>query len=146
MDFYKTFRGKRVLGAHKTIRGFIVGPIFALLGGLLQYCLVRNSLVKIDLEVYSFLMPTLILSFLLGVGSLIGDSVKSFFKRQINIAPGKPWVPFDLVDFSIGSIALSFWYFSPGIQIYLIGIFLNPILSLLSNAFSKLVGLKKTWI
>jgi len=146
MDFYKTFRGKRILGSHKTIRGFIVGPLFALFAGLVQYYLVKNSIVNIDYNVYQSLTPTLILSFLMGFGALIGDSTKSFFKRQSNVAPGKPWIPFDLIDFTLGSAALSFWFFYPGLTIYIIGIIFNPIYSLISNAFSKLVGLKKTWI
>ena len=29
IDIYKTYKGKRIFGAHKTIRGFIIGIIFA---------------------------------------------------------------------------------------------------------------------
>jgi CDP-2,3-bis-(O-geranylgeranyl)-sn-glycerol synthase len=33
-----------------------------------------------------------------------GDAIKSFFKRRIGIAPGRPWVPADQLDFVIGAL------------------------------------------
>lgn len=35
-----------------------------------------------------------------------GDAAKSFFKRRVHVPPGKPWVPFDQLDFVIGVFAL----------------------------------------
>jgi hypothetical protein len=32
------------------------------------------------------------------------DSVKSFVKRRVGIAPGAPWIPFDQLDFVIGAL------------------------------------------
>jgi CDP-2,3-bis-(O-geranylgeranyl)-sn-glycerol synthase len=37
---------------------------------------------------------------------MAGDSVKSFVKRRIGIAPGKPWIPWDQLDFVLGALAL----------------------------------------
>ncbi len=39
----------------------------------------------------------------MGAGSLIGDSVESFFKRQAAVLPGKSWFPFDQIDYIIGA-------------------------------------------
>lgn len=145
-DFYKKYKGKRILGDHKTIRGYIVGIIFSATMGLLQFYLVKNNIWKYHHAIYLDPTKSLILSLLLGFGALFGDSLKSFFKRQVGIDPGKPWVPFDWIDFTIGAIILSFWYYYPGTIIYIVGIFLNPMISLLSNLLSRLIGLKKTWI
>ena len=43
---------------------------------------------------------------LLGSGALIGDAVKSFFKRKEGIKPGNRFIPWDQLDYSIGSLVL----------------------------------------
>ena len=41
---------------------------------------------------------------------MVGDSLKSFFKRRLDIAPGARWIPADQLDFVVGGlIVLSFW-------------------------------------
>lgn len=112
VDFGLQFRGKRVLGDHKTIRGFLLGTMVAILGVYLQIYFYNNlawhrAILPLD---YNFVNP-IILGFLLGFGALFGDAVKSFFKRQVNIAPGKSWAPFDQVDFILGGIVLSYFYY-----------------------------------
>lgn len=47
------------------------------------------------------------LGLLLGLGAVSGDAVKSFFKRRLGIAPGRPWVPFDQLDFQVGALLLA---------------------------------------
>lgn len=43
-----------------------------------------------------------------GFGALGGDALKSLVKRRCGIAPGKPWMPADQLDFVIGGlVALS---------------------------------------
>ncbi len=106
-----TFRKKRVLGSHKTIRGFIAGISAGILCVFLEVFLYTNvtfvrSFVSLD---YTQIQPVL-LGFLLGFGALFGDAAKSFFKRQLNIKPGKSWVPFDQIDFIIGGMLFSLFY------------------------------------
>ena len=36
---------------------------------------------------------------------MAGDSMKSLVKRRIGIAPGKPWIPWDQLDFVLGALA-----------------------------------------
>jgi CDP-2,3-bis-(O-geranylgeranyl)-sn-glycerol synthase len=38
---------------------------------------------------------------------MAGDSAKSFLKRRRGIPPGESWVPFDQLDFVIGSLILT---------------------------------------
>lgn len=92
LDFNKTFRGRRVFGAHKTWRGLIIGVIFGSITGLFLSSLFAGGL--------------------LGVGALVGDAVKSFFKRQLKIDSGHPWFPFDQVDYILSALLVA-WFIFP---------------------------------
>lgn len=104
IDGGATFRGKRLFGDHKTVRGFVVGVAIALLTGGMQYFLFQYEYVtNISIMSYSSILFVLGVSFLLGFGALVGDAIKSFFKRQFNILPGHSWPVFDQIDFVIGA-------------------------------------------
>lgn len=104
IDCGLTFRGKRVLGAHKTWRGLIAGIIFATLTLWLQQFMVdhitwvRHMTSQVDYAT----LPTLVLGPLFALGALGGDAIESFFKRQKGVAPGHGWFPFDQIDYIIG--------------------------------------------
>ena len=42
LDFYKSYRGRRIFGDHKTFRGLLAGIINGAIIGLLQVVLARN--------------------------------------------------------------------------------------------------------
>ncbi len=134
VDFYLKIRGKRILGSHKTIRGFIVGILVAIIGVYLQIFLYEHValLRKIYPLDYSTLNPIL-LGFLLGFGALAGDAVKSFFKRQRGIQPGRSWVPFDQIDYILGGIILTWLYIQLDwwhyITIFLMWLVIHPLAS-----------------
>ena len=139
-DFYLKFRGKRILGDHKTIRGFIFGILSSIFIVYLQIALYNNlefvrNLVWID---YNTINP-IIFGFLSGFGSLFGDSVKSFFKRQMNIKPGKSWVPFDQIDYILGGIVFTSFYIKLSFYEYIILFFvwflLHPATTFLGYLF-----------
>lgn len=105
MDFGKTFRGKRIFGQHKTWRGLIAGAVMATITLWVQQYLVREYgwfAGAAGQAGYSTL-PTLVLGSLFAIGALGGDAIKSFFKRQKGVAPGRSWFPFDQVDFIVGA-------------------------------------------
>lgn len=136
---------ERFLGSHKTWRGFYAGYLGALAILAIQLLLQKEQLLtpytlldyqNINLFGYAFLF---------GIGAIIGDTLKSFFKRCIGIKPGAPWFPFDQLDFVI--IALLFlWPFYtipwPHILVLLIA---TPVLHLLVNILAYKLGLKKVW-
>lgn len=103
VDFGKKIKGNIIFGQSKTWRGLIFGPIFGFFVVFLQWFLYKyNFFQKISLinfrEINIFLF-----AFLMCFGALIGDLIFSFFKRRRNIPPGHPWIPFDQLDFVIGS-------------------------------------------
>jgi CDP-2,3-bis-(O-geranylgeranyl)-sn-glycerol synthase len=84
LDFGLRVRGRRVLGANKTLRGFVVmvpavAAAFALLGSTAP-----ASLGVWDLPVQSFAA----LGAVAGFGFMAGELPNSFVKRQLDIAPG----------------------------------------------------------
>ena len=101
VDGYLMFRGKRVLGDHKTVRGIICGTLTGFLFFLLQR-LVRNTFLG-SWELVDYSKLPFYTGFLLGLGGLIGDSTKSFFKRQIGVEPGKSFFPWDQIDWILGT-------------------------------------------
>jgi CDP-2,3-bis-(O-geranylgeranyl)-sn-glycerol synthase len=94
-----------LFGKNKTYRGFAVAIIAGLIGAYLQMWLYNYSFFKsVSLGIdYSNPLNPLFLGILLGVGALVGDLVKSFFKRRIAIKSGKSFVPWDQIDFVLGS-------------------------------------------
>lgn len=45
---------------------------------------------------------------ILGFAALVGDAVKSYFKRRLGKEGGAPWVPFDQLDFVVFGLAAAF--------------------------------------
>lgn len=121
MDFHKSYAGKRILGDHKTWRGFIAGVLAAILTLWIQQLLVADVAVIGDFvnqHVDYLTLPTVLVGALFGIGALGGDAIESFFKRQRNTKPGDGWFPFDQTDYIIGGaiataafIQLSVWQY-----------------------------------
>jgi len=112
IDGGNTFRGHKILGPHKTWRGIIAGIIIATLVLWIQQILVANfawaqfAAGGIDYAA----LPVLLLGPLFAIGALGGDAVESFFKRQQNIKSGGTWVPFDQIDYIIGSVIVTLFF------------------------------------
>jgi CDP-2,3-bis-(O-geranylgeranyl)-sn-glycerol synthase len=108
MDFNLTFRGKRIFGDHKTIRGLLSGIFTSIIFTYFLVYVCGGLIPKLGL--LDFSQSPLIYGFLSGTGALLGDAVKSFFKRQLNIEPGKSWFFFDQADWIIGLLITFMWY------------------------------------
>jgi CDP-2,3-bis-(O-geranylgeranyl)-sn-glycerol synthase len=101
LDGGRAWRGIRLLGDSKTVRGLVAGILSAIAAAVIISFIFQG--------VYLHTNPIL-LGALLGLGALAGDSIKSFFKRRLRIAPGKTWFPFDQIDYILGAIAFTCWY------------------------------------
>ncbi len=109
LDFNKTFRGIRILGDHKTIRGFVFGIITATIVYALQIYLYNAGNYTHKISLINYNKTPFYLGSLLGLGAVGGDAVKSFFKRQLNKKPGKSWIPFDQIDWVAGALVITSW-------------------------------------
>ncbi len=145
VDFGIKFRGNRLLGDNKTIRGFISGIIASILIVYLQIYLYNtfpNIRENIRLD-YNSINP-LIFGFLSGFGALFGDSVKSFFKRQFNVAPGKSWFPFDQIDYIIGGIIFTSFYIRLSFNEYVLLFFMWFLLHPMTTFIGYILRLKNS--
>ncbi len=119
--------GTNVLGKNKTWKGLILGIIAAIIISFIQY---KANLTQLNLYNYN---NWLLFGFLMGFGALFGDVLKSFFKRIFKINPGKPWIPFDQLDFIIGSLLFSSFIFFVGWINMLIIILISFLLHIITN-------------
>ncbi len=86
------WRGRPLLGAHKTWQGLIGGTC----AGVATFAIQRA---------FDGLAVPLLFGIAISVGALAGDLVKSFAKRRLAVAAGRVWFPFDQLDYVIGAIA-----------------------------------------
>jgi CDP-2,3-bis-(O-geranylgeranyl)-sn-glycerol synthase len=146
VDLGLTLKGERLLGKGKTFRGFVFGTLYSLLVGLAQYYITKqvnfNYLVLFnDIS----LSTSLLLALLQGFGGLVGDTVKSFFKRRIGIKSGRPWPPFDQLDFLIGGVAFGALIYIPEWKVLLVLFIITPLAHFLTNVMAYVLGLKDVW-
>lgn len=126
IDFNKKFTDKQpILGPGKTWPGFFGGLIIGTTVGALQ--------------------GVLLIGFLLSLGALLGDLVKSFFKRRLKVARGKSLPIADQLDFVIGALLLVSIVQVPSLATIIIVLILTPLIHLGANTIAYLLKLKKEW-
>ena len=139
IDNGRIWRGHRLLGAHKTWRGFVAGWLLATAFVLIQFWLYDHTAFFNDFYRFDIAgLNPIAWSTALTLGALGGDAIKSFFKRQIDIPPGKSWVPFDQIDYVVGTLIVASLLVDMPIRFYaiafLLGLFLHPLVNLLGWA------------
>ena len=112
LDGRLRLRGRRLFGANKTVRGFVVMVPAAAVAFALLAALAADA-------VQAFLWPLSLSSYALvgawaGFGFMVGELPNSFLKRQLDIAPGeaprRPWPRvahflLDRIDSPLGALA-----------------------------------------
>ena len=134
-----TCRRQRLFGDHKTVRGFFIGTFFSSVwGGALFFF---SDFLPLDPRLEIFFL----FGFLAGIGALLGDAVESFAKRQCGIPSGRPFLPFDQIDYIFGFLLCTFplihWTFWEMVFFLLLALVFNPLV----NGVSFLFGIKKTF-
>lgn len=141
IDFNKRFRGEPILGNHKTWRGLFFGVIAGIVSAYIQYRLFAYLFFAgISIIDYS---DWLVIGFLLGFGALFGDLVKSFFKRRLDIKPGRQFIPWDQLDYTIGSLLLISVFYVPSAEIIVSVLIINFLLHVIANHLAYYLRLSK---
>lgn len=133
---------EKLFGKNKTWRGLLLATV---VGGLvfwfqkLQYLNGFTKWAVIDYADFS-----LALGFLMGAGAILGDLVKSYYKRKAKIKPGQPWPLWDQLDFVLGGLLFSFFIYVPPAEVALIIVFLSPALHVVVNYLGYLLKINKS--
>ena len=83
------------------------------------------------------------LGFCLGLGAILGDLVKSYYKRKDKIPPGERWIPFDQLDFVVGGIIGSFFIYVPTAEVVLILVVVSFFLHIAATRVGYWLGIRK---
>ena len=145
VDFGVSYGGNPLFGETKTYRGIFGG----ILGGIVMiFIQVLIYFYFPDLRfLYIFPYDTgniLWLGILLGLGEGLGDLIKSFFKRRINLKSSAPAFPLDQTSF-LGALILGYLYYPLSWQHILTIILISPLVPLVANLIAYRIGWKKVW-
>lgn len=123
--------GERILGDHKTVRGFVSGIMVGLVVGIFEYLFISPELLSA--------------AALASVGALLGDLAGAFVKRRLKMKPGSPLPILDQLDFVIGAILMVSIITSLTPATALILILVTPPIHLATNLGAYALGLKSTY-
>jgi CDP-2,3-bis-(O-geranylgeranyl)-sn-glycerol synthase len=135
--------GKRVLGDGKTWRGLACGILAGILIGLVQIW----SAGRFGWEWLP--QQTLLTITLLSVGALLGDMVKSFFKRRFGKDRGANWPVADQYDLVAGAFVLLLifdpqWLFAVmTVPVLIVILVMTPVLHRAMNIIGYMVKVKE---
>lgn len=144
IDLGRTFSdGRRVFGDGKTYRGFFGGVLSGVLVGLVE--ILAASAFGLDM------LPrhTILSVILLATGALLGDLIKSFFKRRLGKERGESWIIADQYDLVIGSLLLVLLVYPEWLvenitlPILVWIIILTPLLHRVVNIIGYYIGVKE---
>ena len=131
---------KELFGAHKTWQGLILGTAGGILTAGIQHFLVP-FLPWLSVAPYDRWFE---LGLLLGIGAVLGDLIKSYFKRIVGIYPGMSWMPFDQLDFVFGGLLLCSALYFPGWFSAGIIVLLSFFLHIAVNHLGYYLGLRRS--
>jgi len=141
LDFNKKINNRPVFGKHKTFRGLVFGVIFAIIITFIQFVFYDNNIL-VDIAIIDY-SNWLLIGLLMGSGAIFGDLIESFVKRRINYKSGKPFVPFDQLDFVVGGLI----FISPLVVLSLnkviVILILSFILHIIVNHVAYYTGIRK---
>jgi len=144
VDLGRKWRGVEIFGKNKTWRGIVVGAIAGILTAGLQAALFFNfNFFRMNTIVDYGNVNFILFGFLMGVGALSGDLVKSFIKRRLGKPSGKPWFPWDQLDWIAGAMALSSIVFVPPADVAVVTAVIYVGVHLVSDRIVCMMGIKK---
>jgi CDP-2,3-bis-(O-geranylgeranyl)-sn-glycerol synthase len=145
IDGGRTLGGKRILGDHKTWRGLVAGVVAGVVVYELQR-LLHASGGAMGLVAMDYASHPVLPGLLMGLGTGVGDAVKSFFKRRVAIPPGASWPVFDQLDFFFGAYAFLTMVYMPPLVPTLACLPIVLAGSIAVTTVSWALGLKEAWI
>ncbi len=131
---------EKSFGENKTWRGLIAGITIAMIFAPIEFLFLSEFL-----PITAGLEKSILIGFLLGAGALAGDLIESIVKRKLGKKPGEAFPFWDGTDYIFGALLFLSPIYFPSILIAFGLILIAPLLSLLSNSFSYMMGWKEVW-
>ncbi|WP_317137742.1 CDP-2,3-bis-(O-geranylgeranyl)-sn-glycerol synthase [Methanochimaera problematica] len=131
--------GRRIFGEGKTWRGLFGGILSGIAAGILLIAIGYYA---------GFTIHTFLSVVLLATGALLGDLVKSFFKRRLDKKRGEEWLIADQYDLVAGSLLLVLIFnynwavINLTLPVLLWIIIITPLLHRGANIIGYLIGVK----
>lgn len=145
VDFNIKLAGNPLFGVTKTWRGIIGGAAAALIIVFIQGLLLFIFPSWSDLFICSYRFPdVLLLGLYMGFGEGVGDLIKSFIKRRLNIKSSAPFFPFDQMSF-LGAVFLSQLYVQTPVYHLVAICLISPLIPVIANIAAYKLGWKKVW-
>lgn len=144
VDLGRKWNGREILGKNKTWRGILVGSVTGVIVAGVQALLFSSVQFFRDNTFIDYSRVNFAVSgFLMGCGALTGDLVKSLVKRALNKPSGKPWFPWDQLDWIIGAMVFSSLVYMPSVRAAAVTAILYVGVHLCSDRVVYLMGIKK---
>jgi CDP-2,3-bis-(O-geranylgeranyl)-sn-glycerol synthase len=144
VDFGRNFSdGRRIFGDGKTWRGLVIGILAGVITGL-ALIWGAGRFPPADLPQHSLLSVALLAS-----GALLGDIVKSFFKRRFNRDRGSKWPVADQYDLVAGAFLLLLigdpgWLFATvTLPVLVVILIITPVLHRATNIIGYVFKIKE---
>jgi hypothetical protein len=148
LDFGKSFRGKRIFGDHKTLRGVILMILFSIIGVyFLQFLHLRFDAIR-NLNILNFdQYSPVFYGVVFGLAYTLAELPNSFMKRQLNIQDGKQGniinVLLDQFDSPFGCLLTIAAFSDMSLQFFVLGSFFFLFLHMFFNFTLYLLKLRK---
>ncbi|MBI2930642.1 MAG: CDP-archaeol synthase [Planctomycetes bacterium] len=144
LDGGRTWRGRRIFGDNKTIRGALIMVAASVIGAMLQGVLRVRAL-----EYFDYGRADLpLVGFLLGLGFVAAELPNSFLKRRFDVKPGQRGGPIfvilDQIDSVIGGLGLLCFVWLPPARVWILALLLCSLAHIAFNGVFVMVGLKKS--
>ena len=146
IDLGKNFSdGRRILGPGKTFRGLIGGTMTGVTVGVIQQAVRVHTLLGVPSFDPLFVVITL------SLGALLGDIVKSFFKRRLGFERGASFPIADQYDFVVGALLFTYLFFPEWLTsnfaapVFIAVIVLTAPIHLIVNYLGFRLGKKNVW-
>lgn len=132
----------RVFGSHKTWRGLFVGAVFGIIVAYLQHTTYSDYVWAVNISLVNY-QQWFLLGLLMGAGAMLGDLVKSFFKRRIGIKPGERWLGFDQLDYVIGALLFTSIIYVPSLIVILAILLISFLGNIIVNHIAYWLKIRK---
>lgn len=146
LDCGATFRGKRVFGDNKTLRGALIYGIVSALAVIPQGIWRVPSLELFDYS-QTYLPYAMDVGLLLGLGWVLGELPNSFLKRQQGVGPGESgrwWnAVLDQVDSLVGALLCLSPVFVAPWQVWALVLVICTGLHVAFNVLFVMIGIKE---